>query len=135
MSYFIRKRTVIVHLLLQMLAWQFIGVAWSCPMETAPPTHLHSTHQFQEDSHLQALPRIDEAFFKHHKESVKETSLCCDDENPCLTSHYAALTASFTAVAAKISSLGNRTFSPYKTLIKRALPPLYRPPIPALVQA
>ena len=130
---------VTIHFLLLMLLGQFIGTAWSCPMETemAPASlsaSLHGEHQ----AHMQTSGNI-EAFhggsLSDEPESSEVAPCCSDDDSTCPTHHCSALNLAYlfetqeTLPADKLQSLS------YKNPIKRAPSALYRPPIASLSQA
>jgi len=142
MDRLIRHR-VTIHFLLLMLLGQFIGTAWSCPMEaeTAPASlsaNLHGEHHqahMRTDEYTENNNAFSNASLGSEQESSEVAPCCGDDDSTCPTHHCSALNLTYlfetqeTPPADKLQSLS------YKNLIKRAPSALYRPPIVSLLQA
>jgi hypothetical protein len=124
------------YLLLLILLGQFVGTAWSCPMEkeSAPSTiNLHVEHQAHMRASAEAADKI--TFYNASLSDSQESSdiaLCCGDENACQTHHCNALNiAHLFETQAVLPSDKPQSLS-YNNPIKRAPSALFRPPITPL---
>ncbi len=136
------RHQVTIHFLLLMLLGQFIGTAWSCPMETATaPASLsvspHGEHQahMRIEGYTEINNVVSSTSLGSEQESSEVAPCCGDDSSTCPTHHCSALNLADlfetqkTPPADKLQSLF------YKNPIKRAPSALYRPPIASLSQA
>lgn len=128
-----------IHFLLLMLLGQFIGTAWSCPMETAPASpaaNYHGQHQahMQTNGYAENANSVSNASLSSEQES-SEVAPCCGDGNTCPTHHCSALNLVYLFETQNVLPADKLQSLSYKDPIKRAPSALYRPPIAFLSQA
>ena len=136
MDRLIRHR-VTIHFLLLMLLGQFIGTAWSCPMETAPESpsaSLHGEHQahMRTDEHTENSNAFSSASLGSEQESSEVAPCCGDDDSTCPTHHCSALNLTYLFETQETPPADKPQSLSYKNPIKRVPTALYRPPIASL---